>query len=94
MAAQTARARREMLRPQPLLDEELVLQAAAEAGINPKHVYTMWRHVLHSGTPVEEIPGLPKALYRLVEERFVLTTSRVKDVSHSRDGSTSKLMVL
>lgn len=91
---QTARQRRRVLSPQPLLDEELVLEACEAEGIKPRSAYVMWRHLLQLGVEsVAEIPELPKSLRRLVQERFTVTTSRVKSVSHSKDGSTSKLLV-
>jgi len=42
---------------------------------------------------VEDIPNLPKALYKLAKEDFTLTTSEVIKAQHSADGATTKMLV-
>ena len=80
--------------PLPLLDERIVLEECTKRGINHKHAYTMWRHIVAKGvTDVDEIPGLPKALYQLVREKFVITTSTLESYKTSEDKSTTKLLI-
>ncbi|EGD80439.1 radical SAM domain-containing protein [Salpingoeca rosetta] len=82
------------LHPMPLLDEGLVLEECTKLGINHKHAYKMWRHIIARGvTDVEEIPELPKALYKLVKEKFVITTSKLESFKTSADESTTKLLI-
>jgi hypothetical protein len=42
---------------------------------------------------VRDVPGLPKALYDVIENEFALTTSTVVKQSASKDGSTTKMLV-
>eukprot|EP00049_Salpingoeca_infusionum_P027487 m.32659 g.32659 ORF g.32659 m.32659 type:complete len:496 (-) comp9543_c0_seq1:217-1704(-) len=86
--------RERVLDPLPLLDEEAMLSLCRERKINTKHCYTMWRHVIANGvTDVSTIPGLPKALVALVQEKFALTTSKLLEIKTSEDKSTSKLLI-
>ena len=42
------------------------------------NAYKMWRKIIQGGAKsVEDIPNLPKALYKLAKEDFTLTTSEV-----------------
>ena len=94
-AAVPASKRRRQLQPMSLFDEETVLEECAALGIKAHHAYTMWRHLVQLGAAsVRDVPGLPKALYALAEEKFALTTSRVQSASESRDGSTTKMVVV
>eukprot|EP01147_Barroeca_monosierra_P008640 gene8640-1047_t len=87
-------AAKRILHPLPLLDEEIVLQECRKRGINQKHAYSMWRHIIAKKfTNVDEIPELPKALYQLVKEKFSLLTSKLEDKKTSADGSTTKLLI-
>jgi len=80
--------------PKPLLDEGLVLQACEANGIKPHNAYIMWRKIIQGNAKsVDEIEGLPKALYRIAKEDFAITTSTVMEKKHSKDGSTTKLLV-
>ena len=54
----------------------------------------MWRKIIQGNAKsVDEIEGLPKALYRIAKEDFAITTSTVMEKKHSKDGSTTKLLV-
>ena len=82
------------LSPLPMLDEGLVLAAFSRAGAKPDHAYKMWRYIIQNGvTDLRDIPELPKAALRVMNDEFVLTTSRVKSVNTSADSSTTKLLV-
>eukprot|EP00056_Hartaetosiga_gracilis_P013032 m.211658 g.211658 ORF g.211658 m.211658 type:complete len:506 (-) comp13785_c3_seq53:3852-5369(-) len=82
------------LNPLPLLDERIFLEECEKREINTKHAYTMWRNIIAKGaTNVRDIPGLPKKMYDLVEEKFALTTSQLLSHKTSADGSTTKLLI-
>jgi adenine C2-methylase RlmN of 23S rRNA A2503 and tRNA A37 len=54
----------------------------------------MWRHIIKEGvTDVDQIEGLPKALYEMVRNDFAITTSEVVTAKTSKDGATTKLLV-
>eukprot|EP00730_Choanoeca_flexa_P013746 TRINITY_DN5659_c0_g1_i1.p1 TRINITY_DN5659_c0_g1~~TRINITY_DN5659_c0_g1_i1.p1 ORF type:complete len:466 (+),score=98.01 TRINITY_DN5659_c0_g1_i1:59-1456(+) len=89
-----ASPRKRVLKPMPLLDEELVYQHTREAGIADLHVQKMWRYIVARGvTNIHDIPELPKALCKLVDDKFTLTTSRLVKEETSADNSTTKLLI-
>lgn len=54
----------------------------------------MWRKLIQGGAKsLDEIPNMPKALYKLATEDFALTTSTVVKAQHSADGATTKMLV-
>lgn len=82
------------LLPLPLLDEEQLLRDFRELGIKENHAFSIWRHVIHNGvSDIDDIPDLPKAVYKLVKSKYVLTTSTVVSTNNSSDGSTTKLLI-
>lgn len=82
------------LYPKPLYDEEALLSAFEEAGINQKHARKIWRlFVQQRITSYQAVPELPKAALELLERDFAIMTSRVVSRTDAVDGSTTKLLV-
>lgn len=86
-------AKRE-LNPKPLFDEKLLFAAFEEHGIHQSHARTIWRMVTQQGLiDISSIPSLPKAALKLIEEEFVLLTSKVISRTDAKDKSTTKLLI-
>ena len=85
--------KREM-RPKPVLDEPLLLEAFERNGVNKRHAATIWRNLIqHNVTDFETIDQLPKAALKVLKEEFVFCTSRVISRTDAKDYSTTKLLI-
>lgn len=63
-------------------------------GIKRMWAYKLWRKVIQGGvTEVEDILGMPKAVYEIIRDEFKLVTSKVVKSTVSKDGSTTKMLV-
>ena len=88
-----------VLSPASLHDEETLLDFFGQHNIKPIHAINLWKHtirndsLLSAGVDFTQVPRLPVALPALLKERFVFTTSRVKEERTSADGSTTKLLI-
>jgi adenine C2-methylase RlmN of 23S rRNA A2503 and tRNA A37 len=80
--------------PKPLLDYEALKTEFELHSINIKHIQTIWRYFIQKGcTDFSTIPNIPRKAVEIINEKFVLTSSKVVSESRARDGSTSKLLV-
>lgn len=89
------------LKPLPILDEQSLLNFLAENKIKATHAKAVWKYICNTrmddlDMPVADflrnIPNIPAALPSLLQEKFVITTSRVVQKQVSGDG-TIKLLI-
>ncbi|KAJ3020051.1 sorting nexin [Thoreauomyces humboldtii] len=90
-----------VLSPKSIFDEELVLEAFRAEGIKDSAARLLWRVLIQrpellpadSLTPWRHIAEFPKAAAKVLDEQFVLTTSRVVTQTDAKDMSTTKLLI-
>ncbi|KAI8818722.1 uncharacterized protein EV422DRAFT_536625 [Fimicolochytrium jonesii] len=84
------------LSPKSLFDEDSVLEAFAAHNIKPLAAKKLWRYLIQQPDRIgsyHDIPEFPKAAAKLLDEEFVLTTSKVVSRTDAKDGSTTKLLI-
>ena len=90
--------KKRILSPLPIFDENALLPFLAERGVKAIHAKNIWKHLLKvKATSLAEIEGvhaLPDGILEEILEAFTLTTSHVKEVFTSTDGTTKLLVEL
>ncbi|KND04516.1 23S rRNA methyltransferase [Spizellomyces punctatus DAOM BR117] len=82
------------LNPKPIFDEELVLEAFRKNKIKESNAAKLWRYLIQQPEKtIDEIPDFPKAARKLIDDEFVITTSKVISRTDAKDGSTTKLLI-
>mmetsp|Transcript_22946 Transcript_22946/g.59959 ORF Transcript_22946/g.59959 Transcript_22946/m.59959 type:complete len:552 (+) Transcript_22946:68-1723(+) len=85
---------RRALQLKSVWDPIQLLQAFAEHGIRPKHAQKIWSFLIrHPAAHWNDVPDLPKAATRLLDEQFSKFTTRVVECQNSGDGETTKLLL-
>lgn len=81
--------------PKPVFDGPLLLEAFSKHGINPVHATKIWRTLIYQShiTDFKDIPNLPKKAYQVLEEEFVLFTSKIIKLTEAKDKSTTKMLI-
>jgi len=80
----------------PIFYESALAAACEELSIKTIHFKTLWKHII--STPEDEIDfdnmnGIPRTLKTLLRQKFTPCSSKLKEISHSKDGKTSKLLI-
>jgi len=80
----------------PIFYESALTAACEERNIKTLHFKRLWKHIIT--TPEEHIDfdsmqHIPRTLKALLREKFTPCSSKLKKISHSKDGKTSKLLI-
>jgi len=80
----------------PIFYESALTAACEELDIKTIHFKRLWKHIMT--TPEKDIdfdgmPNIPRILKALLREKFTPCSSKLKKISHSKDGKTSKLLI-
>jgi 23S rRNA (adenine(2503)-C(2))-methyltransferase len=84
------------LSPYSIYDEHALLAFLDEHDVKHIHAKSIWKHIIkhkvESIDEIDKVPALPTGLAEKIKNVFVISTSRVKSVHRSIDG-TCKLLV-
>jgi len=80
----------------PIFYESAFTAACEERNIKTLHFKRIWKHII--STPEKDIDfdsmrQIPRTLKALLREKFTPCSSKLKKISHSKDGKTSKLLI-
>ncbi|KAJ3187486.1 sorting nexin [Gaertneriomyces sp. JEL0708] len=84
------------LNPKPLFDEDLLREAFAEHKVKPSNAAKLWRYLIQQpdkAPSYHDIPDFSKVAKKVLDDEFVLTTSKVVSRTDAKDGSTTKLLI-
>ncbi|KAJ1613237.1 putative transmembrane protein [Cryptosporidium canis] len=85
--------RRADIKKQSIFDFKSLMTALDDVGVKRIHAYTIWRSVVQKNIEdLSEIHDIPKAAYKVINEKFSILNIQPVNTQTSKDGNTTKII--
>ncbi|KAJ1608249.1 putative transmembrane protein [Cryptosporidium canis] len=85
--------RRADIKKQSIFDFKSLMTALDDVGVKRIHAYTIWRSVVQKNIDdLSEIQDIPKAAYKVINEKFSILNIQPVNTQTSKDGNTTKII--